>query len=358
MRMRIARARAWKEDLELTTPYRIAGERIGVAVNAFLVVETEDGYKGIGSGSAMPEVSGETTEETMAALHRLADALEGRDFDRPESWHPLLTEATPAAPAARSAADIALYDAFCQQTGQTIAAFLGQKHEEMHTSVTIGITSFDESRERLMHHLANGFSVIKLKIGDELDKDIAMVHKIREWGGHDFALRVDANQGYDPDQLRRFVLGTGDCNVELIEQPLKSPGADAMAVLPEGLRRICMADEDLISEQDAAVLSARDSYGLWNIKLMKSGGITSASRIAGMAAQKGIDLMWGCNDESRVSIAAALHVAFSARQTRWLDLDGSFDIAHDVVEGGFTVRNGVMRLTGKPGLGVSPLRDL
>ena len=63
--------------------------------------------------------------------------------------------------------------------------------------------------------------------------------------------------------------------------------------------------------------------------------------------------MWGCNDESVVSIAAALHVAFSCPHTRFIDLDGSLDLAADLAKGGFVIQDGMMRLTGQPGLGVS-----
>jgi L-alanine-DL-glutamate epimerase-like enolase superfamily enzyme len=68
---------------------------------------------------------------------------------------------------------------------------------------------------------------------------------------------------------------------------------------------------------------------------MKCGGITPAREIAAIGGQAGIDLMWGCNDESIVSIAAALHVALSCPNTKYLDLDGSLDLARDFVSGGF-----------------------
>jgi L-alanine-DL-glutamate epimerase-like enolase superfamily enzyme len=113
-----------------------------------------------------------------------------------------------------------------------------------------------------------------------------------------------------------------------------------------------MADEDLISVKDAHGLIEDPPYGVWNIKMMKSGGITPSKQIAALAAHAGIEVMWGCNDESRVSIAAALHTAFSCSATRYLDLDGSFDIARDICEGGFLLENGKLRLTGAPGLGV------
>ena len=85
---------------------------------------------------------------------------------------------------------------------------------------------------------------------------------------------------------------------------------------------------------------------------MKCGGVSAAQRIAHLAEGAGVDLMWGCNDESRVSIAAALHVALASPATRYLDLDGSFDLARDLAEGGFELEDGLLRTAPGPGLGV------
>ncbi|MDX1654754.1 MAG: enolase C-terminal domain-like protein, partial [Candidatus Competibacteraceae bacterium] len=96
--------------------------------------------------------------------------------------------------------------------------------------------------------------------------------------------------------------------------------------------------------------------GIFNIKLMKCGGIWPAGRIGTVAELAGVELMWGCMDESCISISAALHAALAQPATRYLDLDGSFDLARDVARGGFVVEEGVMRPVDAPGLGVA-LRD-
>ena len=72
-----------------------------------------------------------------------------------------------------------------------------------------------------------------------------------------------------------------------------------------------------------------------------------------MAQYAGIDLMWGCMDESTVSITAALHAALASPATRYLDLDGCLELERDVVQGGFVLKNGWLHTTNKPGLGVS-----
>ena len=86
--------------------------------------------------------------------------------------------------------------------------------------------------------------------------------------------------------------------------------------------------------------------------MMKCGGIVGALEIATIARNSEIDLFWGCNDESMVSIAAALHSAYSCSNTKYLDLDGSFDLSSDLVTGGFILKDGLMYCSEKPGLGL------
>jgi L-alanine-DL-glutamate epimerase-like enolase superfamily enzyme len=66
-------------------------------------------------------------------------------------------------------------------------------------------------------------------------------------------------------------------------------------------------------------------------------------------------LFWGCNDESIVSITAALHAAFACSNTKYIDLDGSLDLGNDVVKGGFILKDGIMYCSEKPGLGVEKI---
>ena len=102
-------------------------------------------------------------------------------------------------------------------------------------------------------------------------------------------------------------------------------------------------------------LAQQNLYGIFNIKLMKCGGITGAFEIANIAKPAGIHLFWGCNDESIISITAALHAAFACPHTKYIDLDGSLDLAEDVVTGGFSIKDGYMYVNDEPGLGLSLL---
>jgi L-alanine-DL-glutamate epimerase-like enolase superfamily enzyme len=84
---------------------------------------------------------------------------------------------------------------------------------------------------------------------------------------------------------------------------------------------------------------------------MKCGGLLGAFEIATIAQASGIKLFWGCYDESIISISAALHAAFSCSATCYLDLDGSFDLAEDIVTGGFTLVEGELSPLNDAGFG-------
>ena len=353
--MIITNVHFWKEDLELLRPYTIAYRTISAVENLFISIETDQGVVGVGAGSPADFVTGEKIEDSMAALETHLEALLlNKDLRHFQSLIRISREKLTAFPAALAALDIALYDAFASSLKVPLVKFLGQCHRSLPTSITIGIKSLEETLEEAKEQLGNGFKVIKLKIGREVEEDIEVFTKLREQVGPEIKIRVDANQGYIPADLFTFVKATKDWDVEFVEQPFPPKRLDLMKQLAPDLRALCAADEDLHDARDAQKMAiAPPLYGIFNIKLMKCGGIQEALRIANIAEAAGVDLMWGCNDESIISITAALHAALACPNTRYLDLDGSLDLARDVVSGGFILEDGYLRVDEeKIGLGV------
>lgn len=88
---------------------------------------------------------------------------------------------------------------------------------------------------------------------------------------------------------------------------------------------------------------------------MKCGGVMEVWNIVFVVECSGIDLMWGCNDESIVLISVVLYVVLSSFVIKYLDLDGSFDFVCDVVCGGFVLEDGFLWVGEGYGLGVDLL---
>ena len=266
-------------------------------------------------------------------------------------------EKFPKNPSARAALDIALHDVLTKYLGVPLVSFLGQKIKSMPTSNTIGIKNVDETLQEAQDFIRRGFKILKVKLGKDLNEDIERLVRLREEFGNGVVIRIDANQGYTREQTIKFYQQTRELQIELIEQPLPAKAVAEMKGLPDEIKNRIAADESLITAKDALELvKPPNAAGIFNIKLMKCGGVSQGLKIADIAHQAGIDLFWGCNDESIVSITAALHAAFACPNTKYIDLDGSLDLGNDVVKGGFVLKDGIMYCSDKPGLGLERIR--
>lgn len=351
---RIKDIKVWKENLDNTKPYTIAYKVTDKVESSFVEITLENGTTGIGAGNPSDYVTGETLDACMSALEeKKIQFLIGRDIREIHQLTYEVWEKMPKNPAARAALDIAIYDAFTKHLGVPLVKYLGQKIKSLPTSNTIGIMNVEETLKEAEDYGKRGFAVLKVKLGIDLEEDIERMVKLREKFGNKFTIRIDANQGYTTEKTIQFYNKTKHLNIELIEQPLKAKAIDEMKKLPEEIRKVIAADESLISPKDAIELIKPPlASGIFNIKLMKCGGVSQALKIADIAALEGVDLFWGCNEESIVSISAGLHAAFACSNTKYIDLDGSLDLGRDVVKGGFILKDGVMYCNDKPGLGV------
>lgn len=107
--------------------------------------------------------------------------------------------------------------------------------------------SFDIMKDRIDRKLQYGFSCIKLKIGAiNWDEEIALIKYIREKGGSNISIRVDANGAFTPEDCLWRLEKLSEFDVHSIEQPIRKGNWKA-------LRSICASspvpialDEELI----------------------------------------------------------------------------------------------------------------
>ncbi len=355
--MKIISIRSYSKKLALKKPYTIAYNTYSDVELVFTEIELENGITGIGSASPSEDVVGESPAHTLVNLQtEFVHRLVGRDirhfrqlvFETKKHFHHL--------PGTQAAIDLALHDAFGKYLGIPVVDFYGRKIKSLPTSVTIGIKPLAETLADAAAYAQMGFRVLKVKTGLNVEEDIERIAKLYERYQHKFTIRVDANQGYTIEALRQFITGTRSCAVELIEQPMPVGTEKGLLVLDDATRRIIAGDESIKDPAAALEFSAKPQpFGIYNIKLMKCGGLLGAQEIAGIAEHAGIELFWGCNDESILSIAAALHIAYACPNTRYLDLDGSLDLAEDLVTGGFRLEEGHMMINNQPGFGITKM---
>ena len=351
--MKITSIKVWKQELPLTRPYTIAYKTTTAITNVVLIINCSNGITGIGASNISKAVTGFTSDEAYQSIVDNEQWFIGKDV---RQFQQILFDARiffQANPGVMTALDLALHDAFCKHLDISVVDYYGQKIKGLSTSITIGIMNVADTLEEAQEYHDRKFNILKVKLGNDLEEDIERLAKLRERFGDYFKIRIDANQGYTLDQLADFCERTKDLDIELIEQPVPVKDSLGTIILPWNIRKSIAADESLIDARSAMRLVEKEkACGIFVIKLMKCGGILESKAISNIANQADIELMWGCNDESVISIAAGLHAALSSKNTKYIDLDGSLDLASDVATGGFNLKDGHMTLTDKPGLGV------
>ncbi|KAF1014242.1 MAG: L-Ala-D/L-Glu epimerase [Stenotrophomonas maltophilia] len=209
--------------------------------------------------------------------------------------------------------------------------------------------------------LAQGYTALKIKVGKDLQEDIARVKAIAAAVAGRATLRLDANQGWNARQSVQALqrLEADGVPLELLEQPVKAADIDGMAYVRERIATPLMADESAFDARQALALVQQRAADILNIKLMKTGGLSEARRVADIAALHGVPCMIGCMIETSISVAAAAHLAVArADAIALVDLDGPALCTFDPVLGGTRFEGPHIRLGDGPGLSIGEVRGV
>lgn len=288
-----------------------------------VVTLSENGFTG--RGEAVPYSRyHETVPQCIASLEASRSAIEG-GIDR------LALPSLGLPKAAQNAVDCALLDLEAKKSNTPAWQLMGL--HEPSSAITAYTLSLD-TPDAMAKAAANAahFPLLKLKLGR--DGDIERLNAIRE-AVPNARLIVDANEGWSPDILQTMLEACEKYRVELVEQPLPADNDEALRNMPRGT--IICADES--AHDIAGLKNLVGKYDAINIKLDKTGGLTSALALAKAAHELNFKIMVGCMLATSLAMAPAFLLAQLAD---YVDLDGPLLLSKDR-QHGITFSNGIMQ---------------
>jgi L-alanine-DL-glutamate epimerase-like enolase superfamily enzyme len=301
------------EEWELTQPFRISNFE-WVNARGIVVQLAADGCIGRGEAQGVFYLD-EEAEDLFAQVHAVAGDIR-RGITRDE-----LQELLPPG-GARNAVDCALWDLECKRSGKSIWELTGIDPKPVTTVFTIGLEDTPEAMAAKAAAAADA-PILKIKLGaDRPYERLAAIRAARP----DAQLVVDANQGWDFALLREVIPKCATLDLGMIEQPLPR-GGDAEL---EGFESpvILAADESCLHTGELDTAARR--YGMINIKLDKTGGLTEALKLAREARARGCKLMVG----NMVGTSLAMAPSFVVAQLcDFVDIDGPLLLKYDHPQG-------------------------
>jgi len=317
---------------------------------------TEEGVSGFGESSPLGFFTGETSEMVKMVIDAtLSQTVMGRDPFDIESILESMDHALPRNASSKAAIDMALHDLLGKMLGVPVYKLLGGRcREGVFSATAVGIGSPDQMKEEAKDWVKKGFRTLKVKIGIDPKTDERSIKTIREAVGDEIRIRVDANQGYSPStaiQVGRRIEGYG---IEYMEQPVPAWNIEGLAQVRRSLSIPIAADESLYTLHDALRLIKAEAVDIFGIKMIKTGGLAPAKKIAHLAEAAGIECVVISPIETTLGTAAGTHWAMSVKNAN-LDheLVGPIFIRNDPFTG-IAIENNSIGLSEEPGLGVAP----
>jgi L-alanine-DL-glutamate epimerase-like enolase superfamily enzyme len=242
--------------------------------------------------------------------------------------------ADPGSALAKAAVDIAAFDLLGRHFGVPAVDLLGGAvRTEVPLVWVLGYMSIDTLLAEAETALQQGYRTLKLKVGRNPTDDIEAVRQIRAaWP--DVTIRIDANQGYDLVTALAVCEKLADANLELIEQPVAADRLGELAELRAHTEIPIEADESLQSPADAQALIAAGACDVFNLKILKPGGLFRAQQVVAIAESAGIPVMIGSMPELGIAAAAGFHLARTLPALPYAcELMGPQMVESDVVTG-------------------------
>ena len=343
------------------SPDAVAAASAGATVSSYYAVElvSDDGSIGLGECS---DVNPRTTLPDGQPLRAdpardlLLSLLRGHDPHDTARLDAIFTQAgvrgkLPAA------ADMACFDLVTRAAGQPLYNLLGGRYwRDLPVCWVAYIRHPDEMEPEIAEKVAMGFRAFKLKVGGDVDLDVARVKMVRELAGEEAHIKLDANGAWSVDEAIANLRKLEPYRPAAIETPIPNPNKNL-----DGMRKVKASTSIPFMEHGwpaAQVLEylQQGVVDVFKLYAPAYGGLRQAQQVMGMIATAGKDAYVGSDVEMGIATLAFGHLAAASPECKipaWpCDLRGPALLTGDVLDEPVRYDNGKLVLNGKPGLGV------
>ena len=280
-------------------------------------VIADNGVEGYGEAPVLPVWGGdhgiyygETVRTSVAVITELiGPAILGKDPTMIEVLHEDMDKVVIGYPYAKGCLDLAVHDLVGKALEIPVYQLLGGLYRrKIPVNHSIGFMDANRAAEEAKLVVEEGVKTIKIKVGIEPERDIAVVRAVRQAVGDKIRLTADANQGYKTPKIALQVIREMEkSDVWFMEQPVE--GLSAMEEVTKKSSMPIMADESAWTARDALEIAKRGAADIISLYTMKPGGLMNAKKVAAIAEAARIPCNVNGSGEMGVGNAANVQLA-------------------------------------------------
>jgi L-alanine-DL-glutamate epimerase-like enolase superfamily enzyme len=353
--VKIERVDVYPVAVPLAKPLKMAVATVYERTCIVVRIVTDDGVEGLGEAVVTLYFSGESLASSAHLIRDVfAPVLIGKDPRDIYELRRLMRKIAIFNFGARAAVEMALLDIIAKSAGMPLFQYYGGKSREAVPTIW-HVSGGDpasnaEDAGRAVHE--EGYTLVKVKVGGDVDTDIAKVNAVREAVGWDVMILPDANQGWIVTDALRFCHGVVDAKPDFLEQPVIESDVLGMAKVNRGPIPIA-GDEGVFN---AAALRTHLELGAVSAvvaKLMKAAGPIGVREVFAVADAAGIGVHFaGMAGQTSIGAAHAAHLAMAMPNLRYGSGICPYYLKGDVVTEPFKAIKGHLYPPDKTGLGL------
>jgi L-alanine-DL-glutamate epimerase-like enolase superfamily enzyme len=256
---------------------------------------------------------------------------------------------------------MACWDIVGKACGQPLVnLFGGRVRDEVDYFGYVSGATPGELTQAAAEAVSDGFSTLYLKVGaGSPADDVSRVAAVRDGGGPDAAIRIDANESWSSAAAIRVVARLERFGLELVEQPVSARNLPEMAYVRSRIGPPMLANEASWTRWDQLEVIRAGAADVVSVDNQMDGGLLNLKRAAGMCEVAGLGVLKHSLGELGVAVYAAAHVLAATPNVLHPSQSYGTLLADDVLAGMSTLPYAAGRLavpTG-PGIGVALDRD-
>jgi L-Ala-D/L-Glu epimerase len=270
-------------EVPLIKPYRLAFGPVR-HFDTIIVRAVGDGRVGLGEATILTGYTDEDIDGSWRLACSLAEGLPGKSCGAAKAVVGDVFERAPfTATALTTAIEMCEGSALLDMSGPNEVLLLAP----------IEATEPSEIKAEIERHIAAGFRTLKVKVGFDPEGDSARVAALQRLVRGRAMLRLDANQGYSPEQARRFAASVDPAGIQLFEQPCAADDWDAAELVAKSSPLPLMLDESIYGEADIERAAAMKTVAFVKLKLMKFGSLQRLDGALGRIRELGMQPVLG-----------------------------------------------------------------